>query len=220
MARRVGFARASEHINAHVGSDELLALFAEGDALVTMTAFDGLELAAVSAGGATFDQVVFKSCVFEDVDFSRCTFTEVKFMGCRFISCSMERCWLNRCDFISCSAPGLSFQKGRFTSVLLAESQMRYTEFSEASIRDLRARKTNLAESLWHDVSLKRSAFESCDLTRADVFRTPLLGIDLSTCDISGIIVSNTFRELRGCIVGPEQAVQLAGLLGIQVKEE
>ena len=50
MARRVGFARASEHINAHVGSDELLALFAEGDALVTMTAFDGLELVAVSAG--------------------------------------------------------------------------------------------------------------------------------------------------------------------------
>ena len=192
MARRVGFARASEHINAHVGSKELLALFAEGDALVTMTAF-------------------------EDVDFSRCTFTDVKFMGCRFISCSMERCWLNRCDFISCSAPGLSFQKGRFTSVLLAESQMRYAEFSEASIRDLRARKANLAESLWHDVSLKRSAFESCDLTRADVFRTSLLGIDLSTCDISGIIVSNT---LRGCIVGPEQAVQLAGLLGIQVKED
>ena len=109
MARRVGFARASEHINAHVGSKELLALFAEVDALVTMTAFDGLELAAVSAGGAAFDQVVFKSCVFEDVDFSRCTFTDVKFMGCRFISCSMERCWLNRCDFISCSAPGLSF---------------------------------------------------------------------------------------------------------------
>lgn len=50
MARREGFARASEHINAHVGSDELLALFAEGDALVTMTAFDGLELVAVSAG--------------------------------------------------------------------------------------------------------------------------------------------------------------------------
>lgn len=51
MARRVGFARASEHINAHVGSKELLTLFTEGDALVTMTAFDGLELAAVSAGG-------------------------------------------------------------------------------------------------------------------------------------------------------------------------
>lgn len=81
MARRVGFARASEHINAHVGSKELLTLFTEGDALVTMTAFDGLELAAVSAGGTTFDQVVFKSCVFEDVDFSRCTFADVSSWG-------------------------------------------------------------------------------------------------------------------------------------------
>lgn len=218
--KKTGFAQVKEHINAHVNHAELLAQFAEGDALVSMTAFDDLELAEVSAGGATFDQVVFRACTFEDVDFSRCAFTDVKFIGCRFVSCSMERCWLNRCDFVSCSAPGLSFQKGRLTSVSFADSQLRYVEFSGATVSGLRARKTSLAESLWHDVSLKRVALDACDLTRADVFRASLAGIDLSTCDIAGIIVSNTFRELRGCIVSPEQATQLAGLLGITIKND
>lgn len=84
----------------------------------------------------------------------------------------------------------------------------------------MRARETSFAESSWHSVRLRRAAFDACDLTQADVFRTPLAGIDLSTCDIQGIVVSSDFRELRNCLVSPLQAVELAGLLGVKVKEE
>jgi hypothetical protein len=52
------------------------------------------------------------------------------------------------------------------------------------------------------------------------VLRTSLAGIDLSSCDISGLRVSDTFRELRGAVVSSEQAAQLAGLLGVQVKQD
>ena len=44
--------------------------------------------------------------------------------------------------------------------------------------------------------------------------------MDLSTCEISGIRVSSDLRELRGAVVSAEQAVQLAALLGIKIKEE
>ena len=61
---------------------------------------------------------------------------------------------------------------------------------------------------------------DACNLERIDVFRTPLAGVDLSTCEVQGITVSSDFRELRGCVMSPAQAVGLAGLLGVQVKEE
>ena len=47
-----------------MGMDELIDLFAEGDELVSNTAFEDMELAYDVANGATFDGVVFRSCVF------------------------------------------------------------------------------------------------------------------------------------------------------------
>ncbi len=44
-------------------------------------------------------------------------------------------------------------------------------------------------------------------------------GLDFSDCDMSGLIVSDTLSELRGAVVNPIQAVELAKLLGIVVKE-
>ena len=218
--KRGGRARVSEKIGHHVDEDELLRRFAAGEALVAMTAFDGLDLTDVSAGAATFEQVVFRSCAFNGVDFSRCTFTDVVFSGCRFTGCRLERCWLNRCDFRACSAPGLSFLKSRLTAVAISDSQLRYADFSEAALEGFSARETSLAESVWHNVRPRRVILDACNLERIDVFRTPLAGVDLSTCEVQGITVSSDFRELRGCVMSPAQAVGLAGLLGVQVKEE
>lgn len=46
-----------------MGMDELIDLFAEGDELVSNTAFEELELAYDVANGATFDGIVFRSWV-------------------------------------------------------------------------------------------------------------------------------------------------------------
>lgn len=92
-----GFARVNERLGSHMGMDELIDLFAEGDELVSNTAFEDLDLAYDVANGATFDGVVFRSCEFDGVDWSGSTFRDVVFRGCRFIRCNMEGCWLNRC---------------------------------------------------------------------------------------------------------------------------
>ena len=213
-----GFAQVKEHIGQHVSRAELLTGFAEGDARFVMTAFDGLELADVSTNGASFDQAVFRSCLFENVDFSDASFTDVRFEACRFITCKMERSWLNRCDFAGCSAPGMSFTKGRLTSVFFGDSQLGYADFSETKVQGLVAQATTFAESAWRGVQLKAAHFNECDLTRAEFVGTSLAGIDLSTCEIAGLVVSSTLHELRGCTVSPLQAIALAGYPGVQVK--
>ncbi len=215
-----GFAQVTPELGEHMGREVLLASLAEGEARVRGTAFSGLELDEVSAAGTAFENVAFRGCVFEGVDFSGCTFTDVQFLSCRFISCTMARSWLNRVDFRSCSAPGMSFGKGRLTGVLMADSQFGYCDFSDASVSRLRAAETNLVEANIHLTKLSHVELDGCDLTRATVYRSSLAGVDLSTCDISGIRVSGDFRELRGAVVSAAQAVQLAGLLGVKVKED
>lgn len=97
---------------------------------------------------------------------------------------------------------------------------MSYCDLSEATVDRLTAHETGLAEVNLFATKLRHVTLNQCDLTRMTVLRTPLTGIDLSSCDISGLRVSDTFRELRGALVSPEQAAQLAILLGVQVKQD
>ena len=215
-----GFAQVRADVGEHMGRGDLLAALAAPDARVQNTSFSALELADVSANGTGFEGVVFRGCTFENVDLSNCTFTDVLFSGCRFVRCDMGRSWLNRCDFRSCSAPGLSLAKARLTSVLLEDCQLGYCDLSDATVERLRAHETSLVEASVYSTKLRRTELDRCDLTRATVFRTSLSGIDLSSCELAGIRVSSDLRELRGAVVSSEQAVQLAGLLGVKVKED
>ncbi len=218
--KRHGYAQVNMHIGQHMDTDSLLRELRAGDPRVSMTGFQGLELAGVDAADARWDQVVFRDCTFEDVDFSRSTFTDVVFQGCRFISCLMEACWLNRVDIRSCSAPGLSLAKGRATGLAIEDSQLRYANFSEMNVKGLRVGATSLSETSWRSVRLSGAAFACCDLSGAEFARTSLSGIDLSTCDIAGIVVSGDFRELRGCVIDASQAADLIGLLGVRVRDD
>lgn len=213
------FAQVSDTLGAHMDEDSLLDAFAEGDGLVTNTAFSGLELAYEDAGETTFDTVLFRSCTFDGVDFSGCTFRDVRFRGCRFVRCIMDRAWLNRVDFQDCSAPGLSLVQARLASVALSSCDLSYANVSETSIDQLFARDTRFVEAALQRARLKRVVFDGCDLTRIDVFGTPLSGTDVSTCAFAAPVLSADYRELRGAKVSAEQAVTLAELLGVIVEE-
>lgn len=215
-----GFARVNERLGCHMGMDELIDLFAEGDALVSNTAFEELELAYDVANGATFDGIVFRSCVFDGVDWSGSTFRDVVFRGCRFIRCNMEGCWLNRCDFVDCSAPGLNLVKARLSNVSFASCDLSYANLSEGRIGPITACDVRLTEAALQGAKLGQLRLDSCDLTRVDVFKTPLCGVDVSRCTFEAPVVSGDYRELRGLTVNAEQALALSGLLGIQLADD
>ena len=221
MARRVSsFAKVPEALGGHIDAEELLDLFAEGDAQVGNTAFAGLELSYEDVGSATFDTVAFRGCTFDGVDFSGCTFRDVRFRGCRFIRCSMDRAWLNRCDVVDCSAPGLSLLQARLAGVVVSSSDLSYANLSECTVDHLCMRAVRLIEAAMQRTRLKRVELDGCDLTRIDVFGTPLAGIDLSTCEFAAPVLSSDFRELRGAKVSVEQALALVGLLGVTVADD
>ena len=71
-------------------------------------------------------------------------------------------------------------------------------------------------EAAFPEVKLKKTRLHGLDLTRGDFFHTPLKGMDLSDCELAGLMVSETFSELKGAKVSYGQAVDIAALLGVK----
>ena len=67
-----------------------------------------------------------------------------------------------------------------------------------------------------NNTELAHTSFLQSDLSRMELLKTPLKGVDLRTCTIEGIRLSG--EELRGCIVTESQAIQLARFLGLVIE--
>ena len=52
----------------------------------------------------------------------------------------------------------------------------------------------------------------------ASFFKTPLKGMDFTTCDIKGLVLSDECSEVRGAVMDLYQAAELAKRLGIVIK--
>lgn len=217
---REAFARVPERLQERIDCYELLGILSEGEALIANTAFAALELSHDDMQAATFDTVLFRDCVFDTVDFRGCTFRDVRFESCRFVRCTMDKGWLNRVDFAGCSAPGLSLLQARLAQVSARGTDLSYANLSETSIDGLRLADCRLREAAMQSARLKRVELDECDLARLDIYRTPLKGIDLSTCAFEAPVLSESFRELTGAIISPEQTVTLARLLGVAIAGE
>ena len=74
-----------------------------------------------------------------------------------------------------------------------------------------------MADAFLSELKLKKLKFAYCDLTRADFFRTPLKGMDLSTCTISGIALSDDRHEITGAKISAAQAIDVALMLGVKI---
>ena len=86
----------------------------------------------------------------------------------------------------------------------LEDVSVRSTDFSGADLAELRQRRVEL-----DDVRFAGTSF----------FRASLDGVDLSSCRLADIVLSDTMEELRGCSMDLFQAAGIARRLGVNVKD-
>ena len=95
---------------------------------------------------------------------------------------------------------------------------LRAVNWDGASLEKLVLRDCDLSDSWLTECRLKQLALEDCTLTQTNFFRTPLAGMDFTRCRLSGLVCTENGAELKGAIVTPEQAVELARLLGLIIR--
>jgi uncharacterized protein YjbI with pentapeptide repeats len=161
-------------------------------------------------------------CRFVKCDFSECClemagFREVVFEACDFSNCDFSKASFQRTLFQGCKLMGADFIEGSLRQVRFCDVSGGYLNFSDSRVQDTAFEKSRLPNAAFSRCKLAAS-FNVCDLSQCLFQQTPLKDIDLRTCQLQGIQI--TLPDLRGAIVTPMQAADMATLLGLVIKEQ
>ena len=92
------------------------------------------------------------------------------------------------------------------------------TNFTETLWDDASIQNANMSNAFMPESKFKRFSVVNTNLEKVDFFKTFLKGIDVSTCNIAGITVSENFNEIKGIKIDALQAADIAQLVGVKIK--
>ena len=165
----------------------------------------------------------FRACRFQSCRFRDCDFSGAAFYGCTFTDCLMERCrfpaaYWKGCRLSGCKWDGADLRRSRWKDSALEEALLRYVNFIGGVWERIAVKECDFTESSMSEMRLKAVTLFKTDLTGAELFRTLLSGMDLTTCTLDRVVLSETCRELKGAVIRAAQAAVVARILGIRVE--
>jgi len=146
---------------------------------------------------ANLNNIIFEKCDLSNVDFSQCCIDRVHFTNCKLVGLNMAEASLRNVVFDNCNA---------------AYAVMRYLDCKKVNFLN-----TSFTEADLYSAKLTDVSFSRCNLDKVQFSGTKLAGIDLSTCLFYQLAL--TPDDLRNCIIAPEQAIALANIFGVVIKE-
>ena len=159
----------------------------------TECSFNGLCVEDVSKQNLSVNSCLFTNCGFIACNYRKSQFSDVVFKNCDLSNINLSGCGFYRVEFIGCKLTGTNFSE---------------SIFNHTTIRDCKGDYVTNVE------------FEHCNLVEAEFHRTSLKGIDLTSSEIAGIrIGSIPGGELKGATVTSLQALDIARILGITIKD-
>ena len=169
----------------------------------------------------------------EGLTLSRCLLEGCRFTGAGLRRLSLTDCILSRCDLsgaqsydggfhrcrwqenkaLGCNLSGLHARDWSCTDCRLDAIRL-----DGASLEGVRFAGCNLAGANLGGLRWKQLELTQVNLSGASVTGTALKGLDLRSCRLEGLAAGDSLRELRGAIVDPIQAAELARLLGLDIR--
>ena len=190
----------------------------ENDNLLYARTYVGETVTDIRAYQTELAELCCTNCRFENCDFTQTYFRKSQFIDCTFVDCAFEESYFKASVLRACEVRGGTFHQSHFKNVKLQGVGVYYGNFTNTIWESSTVDACSFKDALFSEVKLKTMRFGKTDFTRADFFRTPLKGVDLSDCVIAGITVSDDFRDLAGLKISPLQAVDIAALLGVVVE--
>jgi len=168
------------------------------DYLFSSVIFNNYNLIDSELINSYFIDVIFNNCDLSNINFTKTAFKRVEFNGCKLIGTILNDSMLENVVFNNCN--------------------LKYVNISDIKLKEVHFKESNLDEASFFSVKINKVIFDKCSFVRTEFESTSLLGVDLSTSDISFIKIN--INNLKGLIVNNYQAVELSNLLGIIIKED
>lgn len=179
--------------------------------------FERCNLRRSNLSGARLENTVWHACRGPFADFSGANLCEAEFSGGDFNNCSMRRAILTSAVFTGAKLTGADFTEARtmhirFEEVLLVNAKMPGFSFLRETLRRVDFSGADLRKT-----DFRMTIFDECSLREAAVAGSRFEGADLRGADLGGLRLIDA-APFRGATISREQAGQLLGELGLNVR--
>lgn len=141
-----------------------------------------------------------------------------RFERCDLSASSLEAASFGASTFDGCRLTGARLDRAVLKDVLFSECRGDLLQLQHAKLQRVRFERCQLRGAFFNGASMPKSVFDACDLSEADFSQANLAGSDLRRSRIEGIRIGPD--QLSGVIVTHDQALYLAGLLGLVIRDE
>ena len=186
-----------------------------------------MEYSSLALTGVDLSCQVAAALLFEKASLRRVNLSQTRLPGLRAVDARFDACDVSGADWdkarfrrvvwAECRLWGTALLQASFDDVLFEDCKAEKSVFASGAFRSVRFTKCDLREASFQEADLTDVEFHECDLSRADLRGARLKGTDLRGSVIDDVQVG--VKELQGVVIEPAQAVVLAGLLGLIVKE-
>lgn len=175
------------------------------------------DLSGRSAKGLIFEEVRMSRVSFAETRLDRVRVTDAEVEGSDFSGAVWGSARLTRAEFSHCRLIGMQLLEAELNDVHFSECNLTGGLFVGVASSHLAFDHCVLQEASFQSAKLNGVSFKDCDLSGADLTGAELKGADLRGANMSRVRVGPL--ELQGAIIDPSQAVLVAALLGVVVKD-
>jgi uncharacterized protein YjbI with pentapeptide repeats len=184
---------------------------------LTRWRFERCNLRRSDFAGSRLEGTVWQGCRGPFAQFSGANLSEAEFLGGDYNNCSMRRATLTSTRFIGSKLTGADFTEARamhihFEEVLLVSAKLPGFSFRKETLRRVDMSGADVRKS-----DFRMTVFEDCSLREAMVAGSRFEGSDLRGADLGGLRLVDA-GLFRGATISREQAGQLLGELGLNVR--
>ncbi|QDR79538.1 pentapeptide repeat-containing protein [Sporomusa termitida] len=170
-----------------------------------------------TAENIAIDQVLFKNVDFNHLHWPCAKLTDTVFEQCDLSNVDFGQCFMDRVRLTNCKLVGINMTEASLRNVVFDNCNAAYAVLRYFKCKKSNFHNTSFAEADLYSATLTDVSFVRCNLDKVQFSGTKLAGIDLSTCQFYQLAL--TADDLRNCIIAPEQAIALANIFGVVIKE-
>ena len=196
----------------------LTAWAREEEADITGRYIKGIIAPGADASRLTFRGVRLERCRFSEADAERAAFLDTEFVGCDLSGANFDAAFFQRCRFIDCKGVGTLLPGSRLTHVSWEGGDWRYAVLDTSRGKGVRLRRCDFSGSSLSGLRVTGWELEETELIGVNFCHTLLKDVDLTRCRLEGIRIAGD--ELKGAVVTPYQAAELARMLGVVIRQE
>ena len=171
------------------------------------------DLSGRTAANVIFEQVVFRRASLARTNLNATRLTDVRAEVSDFSGADWRRVRLRRVAFVECRLVGVQWLEAHLEDVTFTGCNLESAVLAATVFKRARFDNCVLRGALLDHADLSGVILRGCDLTNTDLQGATLHGADLRGSIIEGLRIGA--KDVQGAIIDPDQAVQIAGLLGL-----